>query len=260
MSEFKTVTLEIDHQVATICLNRPDNLNSFNREMRLELLTAIRRVAHDSEIRVLVLGGVGRAFSAGADLGGVALPGQTVEEQLQEEYGPILHHIGDMEQTVIAAIPGVMAGIGAAFAMHSDLAVMADNGRMVMAFSNVGLVPDGGASWNLLRYLGYQRAYALIAEGGQLGAEDCLAAGIVNRLVPADEVLATAQAWGKSLAARPPIALRSAKRLLRNAAHQSYQEVFAAEAKAQLACLASEDSQEAIAAFHEKRKPVFKGR
>ncbi|AKH70375.1 enoyl-CoA hydratase/carnithine racemase [Spongiibacter sp. IMCC21906] len=260
MSEYNTVTLEVNEQVATICLNRPENLNSFNREMRLELLAAVRSVAHDSAIRVLVLSGVGKAFSAGADLAAVVEPDQTVEEQLLEEYGPILRQIGDMDQTVIAAIPGVMAGIGAAFAMQCDLSVMADTGRMVMAFSNVGLVPDGGASWNLLRYLGYQRAFELIAEGGQLKAADCLAAGLVNRLVPAEEVLTSAQDWAKALAARPPIALRSAKKLLRAAATETYQQTLAAEANAQLACLASEDSQEAIVAFKEKRQPVFKGK
>lgn len=260
MSEFNTVSYAVEGHVATICLNRPDTLNAFNREMRSELLVALRRVAHDPSLRVLVLGGAGRAFSAGADLGGVALPGQTVEEQLLDEYAPLLREVGDMPQTVIAAVPGIMAGIGAAFVMHSDLAVMADNGRMIMAFSNIGLVPDGGATWNLLRHLGYQRAYELIVEGGQLDATRCLELGLVNRLAPADEVLSQAQEWGKALAARPPIALRHTKQLLRNAATQSYQQAVAAEAKAQIACLGSEDSQEAIQAFKEKRKPVFKGR
>ncbi|NKI16137.1 enoyl-CoA hydratase/isomerase family protein [Spongiibacter sp. KMU-166] len=260
MSDFNTIDVSVDGGVATVCLNRPSSLNAFNSELRKELLAGLRSVAAQPEVRVIVLGARGRGFSSGADLAEAPKEGQTVERLLLDEYVPILSLIESLEQPVIAAVPGVMAGVGAAFALHCDLSVMADDAKMVMAFSNVGLVPDGGATWNLLRNLGYQRAFKLIAEGGSLDAQSCLDCGLVTMLAPADEVLSTAQAWAKQLAERAPIALREAKTLLRNAATQSYATTAAAEAKAQLVCVASEDSQEAIQAFMEKRPAVFKGK
>lgn len=260
MSDKPTVDFTIDGHVATICLNRPDSLNAFNRQMRIDLLACLTRVAAMPNIRVVVLGANGRGFSSGADLGEGLLPGQSVERQILDEYGPILRLIETMDQTLIAAIPGVMAGIGAALAMHCDLSVMANNAGMVMAFSNVALVPDGGASWNLLRRLGYQRAFQLLAEGGKLDAASCLELGLVTKLADADKVLATAQDWAGVLAQRAPIALRETKALLRNAATQSFNDTVAAEAKAQNLCLASEDAAEAISAFMNKRSPVFSGR
>lgn len=260
MTNPKTVVLSNEGHVATICLNRPESLNAFTREMRRDLLAALQEVSRDSAIRVVVIGAVGRGFSSGADLSEGPGPGQSVERQLLDEYLPIFTLIGSMDKTVIAAVPGVMAGIGAALAMHCDLSVMADNASMVMAFTNVALVPDGGASWNLLRAMGYQRAYAFIAEGGRLNAQRCLELGLVNKLAASDEVLAQAQAWAAALAERAPIALRETKALLRGAASQSYEQTFAAEARAQNTCLASEDAAEAIGAFMEKRQPVFKGK
>ena len=221
MSDKPVVDLAVDGHVATIYLNRPDSLNAFNRQMRTELLASFTQVAAMPTIRVVVLAARGRGFSSGADLTEGLMPGQTVERQILDEYGPILRLIETMDQTVIAAIPGVMAGIGAAIAMHCDLSVMADNAGMVMAFSNVGLV---------------------------------------TKLADADKVLETAQEWAGLLAVRAPIALRETKSLLRNAATQSFNETVAGEAKAQNVCLASEDSAEAIAAFMAKRSPVFKGR
>lgn len=260
MSKFETVDLGIDGNVATVCLNRPSSLNAFNRQLREELLEALRTAAAQPDVRVIVLGARGRGFSSGADLAESPKEGQTVERQLLDEYAPILTLIESLDQPVIAAVPGVVAGVGAAFAMHCDLSVMADDARMVMAFSNVGLVPDGGATWNLLRGLGHQRAFKLIAEGGSLDAQTCLDVGLVTKLAPADEVLARAQEWAAQLSQRAPIALREAKSLLRNAATESYATTVAAEARAQKICLASEDSQEAIQAFMEKRPAVFKGR
>lgn len=260
MQEFETVLLSSEQQVATICLNRPESLNAFTRQMRRDLHQALLAVSKMPDIRVVVIGAQGRGFSSGADLTEGPEAGQSVERQLLDEYLPIFTQIATMEQTVIAAVPGVAAGIGAALCMHCDLSVMADDAKMVMAFTNVALVPDGGASWNLLRGMGYQRAYAFIAEGGRLPAEECLALGLVNKLAPANEVLTTAQSWAAELAQRAPVALRQVKALLRNAASQSFVETFQAEAKAQNACLASADAAEAISAFMEKRPPVFTGK
>ncbi|MBD2858922.1 enoyl-CoA hydratase/isomerase family protein [Spongiibacter sp. KMU-158] len=260
MSDYKHLVFEKQGQVIQILLNRPKSLNSFNLEMRAELVEVLSLAEKDDDARVVVLGSTSPVFSSGADLTEGLGPRATVEEQIMEEYLPALQKIAELNKPVIAAVPGVMAGIGAAFAMNCDLMVMADTAYMLMAFSNVGLVPDGGASWLLLKQLGYQRSYQLIAEGGKLSAHDCAEAGIANKIVPADQVLETATKWAQELAQRAPIALREAKTLLRQAGSLSYVETVAAEAKAQNICLATEDSQEAVAAFMQKRAPVFKGK
>ncbi|MBQ0796521.1 enoyl-CoA hydratase-related protein [Zhongshania sp.] len=259
MSDYQCLEYKKVGMVAAIHLNRPDSLNAFNRQMRSELLIALEHANQDSDVRVVVLGANGRGFSSGADLAEGFLEGQTVEDQILDEYGPILSLIGAMDKTVIAASPGVMAGVGAAIAMRCDLLVMAETGNLMMAFSNVGLVPDGGASWQLLRYLGYQRCYALMAEGGRIDASICLNAGIANKLAPADQVLDTAMTWAEKLALRAPVALREMKKLLRQAADDSYDETVKREAKAQKICVETADAKEAMQAFFEKRPPVFRG-
>lgn len=259
MTSYQTLEYSKTGAVALIRLNRPESLNSFNREMRTELLGVLQDANADTDIRAVVLGANGRGFSSGADLAEGFLPGQTVEEQIIDEYGPILSLLGAMDKTVIAASPGIMAGVGAAIAMRCDLVVMADSASLIMAFSNVGLVPDGGASWLLLRHLGYQRCYELMAEGGRLDANVCLAAGIVNKVVPADQVMTTAQTWAEALALRAPVALREMKKILRQVATTSYDEAVAIEAKAQKVCVDTADAKEAMQAFFEKRPPVFRG-
>ena len=259
MSTYQTLEYSKDGMVAEIRLNRPESLNSVNREMRDELLSVLRDANADKAIRVLVLGANGRGFSSGADLAEGFLPDQTVEDQILDEYGPILRLLGDMDKTVVAAVPGIVAGVGAAIAMRCDLIVMADSGSLIMAFSNVGLVPDGGASWQLLRYLGYQRCYQLMAEGGRLSADVCLSLGIANKLVPAEQVMDAAKTWAEALALRAPVALREMKKILRQVVDTSYDEAVAIEARAQKVCIDTADAKEAMQAFFEKRPAVFRG-
>lgn len=260
MSDYQTIVYEKDGAVASILMNRPETLNAFNRQLRAELTEALTAAGADPEIRAVVLGSTDRAFSSGADLTETPESGLDVENQILEEYRPALFRLGELDKPVIAAVPGVMAGIGTAFAMNCDLMVMADTGSLVMAFTNIGLVPDGGASWQLLRYLGYQRAFQLIAEGGRLSAQQCLEAGIANKVVPADQVLEVAKSWAAALAQRAPIALREAKKILRRAGRLSYADTVELEAAAQAVCVETEDAQEAVAAFLAKRQPVFRGR
>jgi len=259
-SEYQAIDVSTKGHVATILLNRPDTLNAFSVKMRAELLDAFAKADDNEDVRVVVFGSTGKAFSSGADLAEGVGGQKTVEDQIMLEYAPILEKMANLKKPVIAAVPGVMAGIGAAFAMNSDLVVMADTGSMLMAFTNIGLVPDGGASWMLLRHLGYQRAFQLIVEGGRLSAHDCLEAGIANKLVPADQLMEEVQNWAGELAQRAPIALREAKQLLRNAAALSYNETVALEARTQNTCIATQDAAEAVRAFMEKRPAAFTGK
>lgn len=256
---YETIEYSASGHVARILMNRPATLNAFSSTMRSELLSAFDDVAASKDIRVVIFGSTGRAFSSGADLAEGVGGHDTVEAQIMTEYAPILERMAHLDKPIIAAVPGVMAGIGAAFAMNCDLIMMADTGSLLMAFTNIALIPDGGSTWQLLRHLGYQRAFQLIVEGGRLSAHDCLEAGIVNKLVPADQLMDEVQSWAEGLAQRAPVALREAKQLLRSAASMTYSETVALEAKTQNICISTQDAAEAVQAFMEKRPAIFKG-
>ena len=152
------VLYEKQGQVALISLNRPASLNAFTTELLGELVHAFERAEHDSDIRVVVLTGEGRAFSAGADLKR-GLEGQrSISDRLQYEYRPVLEAIARIPKPVISAVPGFAAGIGLSIAMHADLMVMAEDAFLLSPFTTISLVTDGGANWLLVRQLGYRRA------------------------------------------------------------------------------------------------------
>ena len=175
MSVYQTVIVEKHQAVAVVSLNRTDALNSFDAEMRRELLQAVLEVNQDDAIRAVVLTGAGRAFSAGADLQEVPAGGAdgefSVEDQLNGEYKPILMAIAEAPKPWLSAVNGPCAGIGSAFAMACDLTVMADDAYLYQAFTAISLVPDGGATWHLVRTLGRKRAYEVIVTGEKIRAE-----------------------------------------------------------------------------------------
>ncbi len=252
-------TEAIDYQVkdhtAWIRLNRPDSLNAFNAALRSGLLDALERAADDREVRTVVLTSAGRAFCAGADLLEPKPVDSDVISELMGEYYPILRRVRSLEKPVIGVAPGVAAGVGASLLMACDQVLMAEEARIYLAFCHIGLVPDGGATWLLCRSLGYHRAFALITEGGSLDARECLQLGIAREVVPGEELDARAAALAATLAERSGLATAKAKALLRQAETASFDEVFRAEAEAQKLCLASEESQQAIARFREGKRP-----
>ena len=184
MSHYETVLVERHDSVAVVSLNRPDKLNSFDGTLRRELLLAVREVNDDDSVRVVILTGAGRAFSAGADLGDIPQDRSNfrVEDQLNGEYKPTLMEIHEASKPWISAINGACAGIGSAFGMVCDLTVMADDAYIYQAFAAISLVPDGGATWHLVRTLGRKRAYEVIATGEKIRAEKCLSGACVTVL------------------------------------------------------------------------------
>ncbi|MFO7854519.1 MAG: enoyl-CoA hydratase-related protein [Paracoccaceae bacterium] len=255
---YETVLVERHGKVAVIAMNRPDKLNAFDGRLCRELAEAMAEVEIDDSVRAVVLAGEGRAFSAGADLSDASL-GPDVTEKLMTVFKPSLDAIAASDKPYVAAIQGACAGIGAAYAQNCDLAVMEEDAYLYQAFAAIGLIPDGGNHWHLLRALGYKRAYAAIVGAEKLPASDCAAAGIVNRVVPAGAARAAALDWAAQLAEGAPRTLRHAKRILRAAATQSLEESYALEAELQADCSTSEDAKNAIAAFFRKEKPVFTG-
>lgn len=257
---FETIRVEVNESVATLTMARPKKLNAFNVAMLREMLIAIREINEDDSIRVAILTGEGRCFSAGADLTDREASDRNVTEMLEQDYRPVLMAITHAGKPWISAVNGAAAGIGSAFAMNCDLTVMADDAYLYQAFAAIGLIPDGGATWHLARTIGRKRAFELIATGEKVTAERCLDLGLCNRVVPAATLLEETRAWAEELSQRAPLSLRYAKKAVLTAVEQDLGSAFTEEATLQAHCVASEDAREGAAAFFEKRSPEFKGR
>ncbi|MEM6439733.1 MAG: enoyl-CoA hydratase-related protein [Pseudomonadota bacterium] len=258
MSAYDTVLIERRGPVSTVVFNRPDKLNAIDSALREELKAAFAEVEADPETRVVVLAAEGRAFSAGVDLGDSPV-GEGVESLLMDGFKPSLDAIATSQKPWIAAIQGACAGVGAAYALTCDLAVMEEDAYVYQAFAAIGLIPDGGNHWHMVQALGYKRAYAAIVGAEKLPAEACAACGLVNRVVPAGKARQAAQDWAETLAQGAPRTLRHAKTVLRQAVASTLDDTYAHEARLQSECALSKDAENAIAAFFRKEKPVFTG-
>lgn len=247
-----------DGAVAVITLYRPDAMNSFHTELRAALAFALEKAHEDDSVRVVVLTGEGRTFSAGADL--KAGIDRDVSEILQVEYRPIQEAIARMPKPVIAAVPGSAAGIGLSIALHCDLMIMADNAFLLSPFTTISLVPDGGLNWLLVHQLGYRRAFQLSVESERIPADRCVELGLANKAVPAEKLMPAAMEWAQTLAERAPLSIAATKKVMRFAASNGWGEAFDMEAKFQGELLGSDDNKEGIQAFFDKRKPEFTGK
>jgi 2-(1,2-epoxy-1,2-dihydrophenyl)acetyl-CoA isomerase len=224
-----------------------------------ELLSAVEEVNADQDIRVVILTGAGRAFSAGADLGEIQAGGNVIDT-LNNAYKPILMAITNAPKPWVSAVNGAAAGIGSAFAMCCDLTVMAEDGYIYQAFSAIGLIPDGGATWHLVNTLGRKRAYEMIVSGEKVAAQKCLDLGLCNRVVATDSLMDETMSWAEELATKAPLSLRYAKQALNDAMNNTVADTISNEADLQHLCITSEDAREGVAAFMQKRSAQWKGR
>jgi 2-(1,2-epoxy-1,2-dihydrophenyl)acetyl-CoA isomerase len=248
--------------VRTLTLNRPESFNSFTAALKEKLLAAVLEAAADDAVRAVVLTGAGRAFCAGQDLkehigllrAGDPAPLNTVEQH----YNPLVTAIVEMPKPVIAAVNGTAAGAGASLAYASDLRVAAESAKFLMAFANVGLTADSGASWTLPRLIGHGRAMEMMLLAQPVGAEEALRIGMVNQVVPDGEALSTAQALARKLAAGPTTAYAKIKEAM--AFSGALAAALEVEARTQAEAGATADHREAVEAFVEKRAPRFTGR
>ncbi len=255
-----TVLYDQQDAVAIISMNRPDSLNGFTSELCADLLLALEKAQTDDTVRVVVVTGEGRAFSAGADLKQGFVGDRTTQGKLLFEYAPVLMAIAEMPKPVIAAVPGFAAGIGLSFALHCDLLVMAEESFLLSPFTTISLVPDGGANWLLVRQLGYHRAYQLSIESERISAERCLQLGLANKVVACDELRQMTVEWAKEIGQRAPLSLAATKKVMRHAMDHDWFSCFTMEAEEQEKLRASDDAKEGVAAFFEKREPKFTGK
>ncbi len=259
---FSTLLYAHDGQVAQIILNRPERRNALNAQLNQDLRDAFSHARDDENVRAILLTGAGKGFCAGADLSGFAEQptAEQVYESIVNNYQPLMGLITTIEKPVIAAVNGVAAGAGAALALACDLLVMAKDASIMMAFSNIALVPDAGACWFLVRQIGYSRAYQIAIEGERISAAQCLAFGLTNKVVAPEQLVPEALEWAQKLAKRPTLALGLTKHALNHAAQNDLASTIEYEARLQKQTIPSHDHLEGVTAFAERRAPQFKGR
>ena len=261
--DYETILWEVNEGVGKLTLNRPDVLNAFNRRMTDEIQDALKAAERDRAVRVLVIAGAGRAFSSGEDVKArQAEPGQgsgAFGETLRTRYNPIISRMRGMDKPIIAAVNGVAAGAGMSLALAADLRVASEKARFIEVFVRIGLVPDSGSSFFLPWLVGIGKAMELCLLGDEVGAEEALRIGLVNRVVPADELDAATMAWATRLAQGPGRAYGLIKRQLNRALTADLQEMLEYEVHNQETAGRTADHREALQAFVEKRPASFKG-
>jgi 2-(1,2-epoxy-1,2-dihydrophenyl)acetyl-CoA isomerase len=257
-----TVLLARTGAVATITLNRPEALNACTVELKQALLHMLSSVRDDSAVRAVVLTGAGHGFCVGQDLHehGKLLAAGAESTTVRDHYNPITLALATMPKPVVAAVNGVAAGAGAAFAFACDFRLIADTATIRPAFIGVGLGPDSGASWTLQRLVGYGRATALLLLGESISPDHALEMGLVNAVVPADHLAAAAAELAARLAEGPTLALAATKQALAAAAAGSLADALAVEERLQGELGRTSDHFNATNAFLAKQTPGFEGR
>ncbi len=259
---YETILYDLTDGVATITLNRPDKLNAFNDQMIAETTAAFKAAGRDGDVRCLVITGAGRGFSSGQDLGDFQSRGEDVSigEHLRHGYHQLIRQIVNLEKPIIGAINGVAAGAGCGVALAADIRIASDRASFMLAFSRIGLIPDSGLNWFLPRIVGYARAYEMAVTADRVPADQALAWGLVNRVVPADQLPEITAAWARRLADGPTLAYGLTKRAMNRGWDMSLEESLAYEAHIQEVAGRSGDNREGIVAFLEKREARFTGR
>lgn len=266
MSE-QTILYEARGPVAVVTLNRPQALNSFTRAMHQELWAALDRIEGDRSMRALLITGAGRGFCAGADLAEFDLePGPDLVQRadpgpiIEQAFNPTVRRLQSLRVPTIAAVNGVAAGAGASLAMTCDLAVAAPNAVFIQAFSKIGLVPDAGGSWFLVKRLGLARALGCALLGDKLTAQDAKEQGMIWDVAgEGEDCVARALALAQRLAEMPTRALVETRKLLRAAASNELDRQLDLERDTQSALGRTHDYIEGVMAFREKRPARFKG-
>ena len=258
---YKNIMVDIEGARATITLNRPEALNALNQELLTELETALRSIGGDSEVRVVILTGKGRAFCAGADM--KSLESMENPQQMREHLCQIykVHDLLEsLGQPVIAALNGLTLAGGLELAMACDLIVASEEARIGDQHARYGLIPGGGATQRLPRRIGINRAKELLFTGKWITAIEAERIGLVNQVVPHENLYEAAAEMASSLAALSPAANKNIKQLVNKGMQIDLESALKLEFEAEMEHMSGSDAREGLAAFKEKRKPKFGGR
>lgn len=258
------VITERHDNYAIVRLNDPPSLNALSAPLSLQLLAAVRELAQDPAVRSIVLTGVDPAFSAGGDIRAMVQGVQPMVAESAEgatsmwrwiryQFGGVVRTIAQTDKAFIAAVNGACGGVAMAFALACDIIIASEKARFVTAFGRIGLVPELGTSWMLTRRLGYQRVFELFVSGRPVSGEEAARIGLVNAVVPHEELMARAVEYCLSVAKLPEHALMMSKPLLRAAADLTWEQALTMEEFAEPACFTTQAHKDAIAAFLEKR-------
>jgi 2-(1,2-epoxy-1,2-dihydrophenyl)acetyl-CoA isomerase len=260
------IFLRHDGAVATLTLSRPESMNALDSAMMDSLVAHTASLAKDESVRCIVIAGAGKHFMAGGDLrefaDHLALPVLERERyfaQLVDHIHTAIENIGRMPHPVIAQVHGAVAGFGLSLMCACDLAIAADSAYFTSAYRNIGLTPDGGATYSLPRIVGTRKAMEIVLLGERFDAQEALRLGLVNRVVSEHELEATVRSWAAKLASGAVLAARNGKRLIQASAERSLTEQLRAEASSFGRCAASADFAEGLQSFFDKRPPVFRG-
>jgi 2-(1,2-epoxy-1,2-dihydrophenyl)acetyl-CoA isomerase len=259
---YEVVGLAVERGVALVTLERPEAMNAFNMQLKEELGLAMAECGEREDVRAVILTGSGRAFSAGGDIVQMdpdRSPATTRQRMLKLLSGTVAP-VARLEKPVIAAINGHCHGLGVSIAMACDIVYSAQSAVFSMAFTKVGLIPDGAAIFYLPRLVGLQRAKELIFTARRFDPQEALELGLVGRVVPDEELLPAARELAEQLASGPTLAYGLSKRLLDQAPLLSFEDAADLEAYGQAVAMSSRDHAEGVAAFKEKRSPHFEGR
>ena len=254
-----SVLFEISNHVGTITLNRPEKLNSFNREMATQLQESLDR-CREPDVRSVYITGAGKGFSAGQDLAEVTDPaGPNIATIISEYYNPIVRMIRKLDKPVVAAVNGVAAGAGANIALCCDIVVAARSASFIQAFSKIGLIPDSGGTHTLPRLIGWQKASALMMLGEKVPAEEAERIGMIYKVINDEEFLQSSRKIAEYLATMPTKGLAYTKQVLNMSFTTTFEEQLHDEDIFQQKAAQTADYKEGVQAFLEKRQPAFRG-
>jgi len=261
MPEYQTLLYSITEGVLNITMNRPEAYNAFNEQMKKDLNDAFKEAEKDAAVRCVVLRGAGdKAFCSGQDLKEHGALKRSLKESLEKSYNPLVRRMRGMEKPIIGMINGVAAGAGCSVALACDMRIMSSTAKLIEIFIRIGLVPDSGSHWFLPRLVGMARAFEYAATGRDITAEEAEHVGLVNRVVPPDQLEKVTMEIATTLAQGPTRSIGLIKRTLNKGLVSDLDSLLDYEAYIQQAASETEDHKEGIAAFLGKRKAAFNGK